>query len=129
MWDGLNLDEQASLLQVASGKTNTIPRILTRKAILTSAGKIFSPLFGEVLTRKIVSVAPAALRFGDGYAALGNQLIKLSPIEAKLFEYLYNHAGQVCSREEILRRFGKENSSRRIVRLQSTWLWRVCARN
>ncbi len=109
LWSGMTAVEQALCLDAQQGLPigpSPALQTLKRKGILTNDGKLFSPLFGAHLAGKNASPAapaPSSLRFGDGFVTYGNFIAKLSPIELKLLQYLYEHAGQVCTREEIHR--------------------------
>ena len=106
LWDGMTEGEQGLCVKMMSeGKVESdgAAQVLKRKGVLNEQNAFFSPVFSAFIGQKsaLTAAAPQSLRFGDGYVAYGDFVAKLSPIEQKLLQYLYDHAGQVCSREEI----------------------------
>ncbi|PKN91366.1 MAG: hypothetical protein CVU44_19835 [Chloroflexi bacterium HGW-Chloroflexi-6] len=108
LWNGMTDAEKALCIDIQSEQTvddnaGVTLQTLKRKGILNDQDTLFSPLFGEFLASKSVPAPalPPTLRFGDGVVTFGEFVAKLSPIELKLLQYLHEHAGQVCTREEI----------------------------
>jgi DNA-binding winged helix-turn-helix (wHTH) protein len=109
LWDGLAEDEQLALLHVVHGVTVDGARndILLLKGLLRQGDDptaLFSPLFTQfVLTEAVAVDQTLWIDEGSRVVRRGSQQIKgLTSREFDLLIYLSQHAGQVCTRDEIL---------------------------
>jgi len=108
LWKNMEPEEQSLCAWMASGqspdKTSTsAARSLLQKGILSESEKFFSPLFLEFLANKETQ-APfftPQVRFENKIIRIGEAVMQVSPLELKLFQYLHDRLGQICSREEL----------------------------
>jgi hypothetical protein len=111
MWNGLSESEQAALCALACGvQAQADPhtlgllecRGLTRKS--QSEISLFSPLFADFVLRQapppakdvIVSRSPRMAQID------GQRVETLTELEFEMLCYLYEHRGQVCTKDELI---------------------------
>jgi len=106
LWEGMEESERSVCIKLTKEQSlenidTKAAQILKRKGILNEQGEFFSIAFADFVSDK----SPASsLQFEKGYVKYDNQIIKVSPKELSLLQYLYKHVGQTCTREEIYKK-------------------------
>lgn len=109
VWDNLSNPEKDGLKAVVkdSPLEQDIERLLERKHLVQVQGRqavIFSPLFAQFVRRQDSS-GPLRLSVDSRahLVCIGTRVIPdVSPLVFKLLEYLYQHVGEACRRDEII---------------------------
>ena len=115
LWQSLHRDEQQALYQIANrGDLTGIPievvRILSSKGLITVAhpsARIFSPLFAA-FARQHAAGVEKGIKIQGGRVWVDGREVDLTRSELRLLEYLVHHAGEVCSREDLIQYVYKE---------------------
>ncbi len=114
IWLSLDNDDHKTLAQIIAA--NALPHHLEaevvrlrQKGIIggpwVGRGDIFSPLFAHFIKDDEPEIG-ARLHVDTSRKQVtvdGRPVEKLAPLEYLLIEYLYNHKGEVCSRDDILK--------------------------
>lgn len=125
LWKSISPEEQAVLAQVVLDAIGPQPdqaaiELLRRKHLVVEAErakfKVFSPLWAAFVARQqpasaekldqgpteIRGKAESLLHIEAGSAWLGDRELELTPHEFRLIEFLCQHPGTVCARDDIL---------------------------
>jgi hypothetical protein len=119
VWESLSQDEQAALCTLTDGvpvDPHTLRR-MTRKGLIRegiSGTLVFSPLFADFVHRQLpssmkgtlISRAPPVVRVG------GQRVESLTPLEFEMLCYLYEHRGQVCTKDALIENVYRQQYSR-----------------
>lgn len=109
VWDRLSEMERKGLKEVTQNfpPAPTVQQLLERKSLIQQHGRelvVFSPLFAQFISclesshQLSLSVDPVTHT-----VRIGSRVIpKVSRLVFKLLDYLYEHVGEVCSRDKII---------------------------
>lgn len=117
IWSELSTSQRDALVRLATAqsKSGEVPEQLIQLGLIVRSGsgyRLFSPVLESFLRQVDTGGArPAGLRIWPEQRGIqiGNKLEILSPQEWDLFTYLYEHAGQICAREDLLRALSSGN--------------------
>jgi len=112
IWAGLSREEQAALAYVSKvKKTSTIPvdlrSLLDKRGLLggewAKDSSVFSPIFGQFILkeRPIVGMQIIVDRVHHVIWVNGQKFSGLPPLEFRFIDYLEQHHGQDCSRDDL----------------------------
>ncbi len=115
LWQSLQEDERRALVKIIQeedqGISKSVLHTLERKGILVFRGKgtpqqigdsrIFSPIFLSFI-RQLSEPKEHGIRIQGGRVWVDGREIHVTALELRFLEFLVQHAGEVCDREEIL---------------------------
>jgi hypothetical protein len=112
IWAGLSRQEQAALAYVASVKKASsvsaeLRALLNRRGLLggewVKDNSIFSPIFRDFILKEQLIAGMQIIVDRDHHTVWvnGQKLSGLPPLEFRLIDYLEQHHGQDCSRDDI----------------------------
>lgn len=111
LWEGLDLDEQWSLVRLVTGYPEPAEseplNLLELKGLVVRSGnnwQVFSPLFLEHCLAR-ANQESYEINIDEDTASVwvsGKNVTDLSPLEFDLIKFLFRKRGKVCSRDEIL---------------------------
>ena len=108
MWDSLPENEQIALCALASGARadSNILRRLKLKGLARSSDSeslVFSTLFADFVRRQSPPTRGVVItRIPRRVQIDGRRIEKLTELEFEMLWYLYEHRGQVCTKDELI---------------------------